>query len=199
MTLGPVITFGHGRRHLRNIGLTADEVEAAIAQNIDENPILETAELEVRRIVVEGVLLEYHAWRRDRCGERWHVLSSEVAVARKLAPDEIAIIDRLLEVDFPGRDEVAAQIEHSRVSSADYDDNYGSLDFEVRQAPRAPVTSRVPVSGRTFDVDGVPIEVLLHVVDGIIEELEIVKADGSPIERRPEASRLEVFAADLAQ
>lgn len=46
---------------------------------------------------------------------------------------------------------------------------------------KAPVQQRVPVEAIAYDVDKVPIEVLLHVVDGKVRELEVIKADGSNI------------------
>jgi len=35
------------------------------------------------------------------------------------------------------------------------------------------------------DADGVQVEILLHVVDGRLNELEIYKVDGSPIIKQP--------------
>jgi Domain of unknown function (DUF6984) len=115
-------------------------------------------------------------------------------MTRTLKPDESAIIERLLQDPFPGRDELRAQISRSRVKPVEeYGDQYGSLEFEVEGGPKAKVTQRVPVDARANDRDGVPIEFLLHVVDGVVRELEIYKADGSPIMKRPAASDLDVF------
>jgi hypothetical protein len=120
-------------------------------------------------------------------------------MARALTRVEHAIIERLLEEPFPGRDELRAQITGSRVKPIkEYDDNYGSLEFEIRAGPKAAVVERVPVDAVALDVDGVPIEFLLHVVDGLVRELEVVKADGSPIVRRPRASDLEVSVRKTA-
>jgi hypothetical protein len=115
-------------------------------------------------------------------------------MTRTLKPNERQIIERLLQDPFPGRDELRAQIFKSRVEPIDeYGDEYGSLKFEVEDGPKAKVTQRVPVDARANDSDGVPIEFLLHVVDGLVRELEIYKADGSPIMRHPVASDLQVF------
>jgi hypothetical protein len=115
-------------------------------------------------------------------------------MTRTLKPNERQIIERLLQDPFPGRDELRAQIFKSRVEQIDeYGDEYGSLKFEVEDCPKAKVTQRVPVDARANDSDGVPIEFLLHVVDGVVKELEIYKADGSPIVRLPVASDLQVF------
>lgn len=114
-------------------------------------------------------------------------------MSRRLRPHESAIMERLLQDPFPGRDELRAQIARSRVKSIDeYQDQYGSIEFEVKTGRKAKVSQRVPVDGRANDVDGVPIEFLLHVVNGTVTELEIYKADGSPILRQPPASELDV-------
>jgi hypothetical protein len=115
-------------------------------------------------------------------------------MTRTLKPNERQIIERLLQDPFPGWDELRAQIFKSRVEPIDeYGDEYGSLQFEVEDGPKAKVTQRVPVDARANDSDGVPIEFLLHVVDGVVRELEIYKADGSPIVRHPVASDLQEF------
>lgn len=59
-------------------------------------------------------------------------------------------------------------------------------------APRAPVHVRVPVEGSGIDSDGVSIYVLVHVVDGVAVELEIYKADGSPILSMPVPEAIEL-------
>ena len=53
--------------------------------------------------------------------------------------------------------------------------------------------ARVPVEGSGSDSDGVPIYVLVHVVDGLAVELEIYKADGSPILSMPPPEAFEVM------
>jgi hypothetical protein len=106
---------------------------------------------------------------------------------------ELAVLDRLLELPFPGRDEVRRQVDGARVRTVrEYGDDYGSIDFLVSNWMKAPVVMRVPVVGTARDVDGVPIEFLLHIVDGIISELEIVKMDGGAIIEKPDAASVEV-------
>jgi hypothetical protein len=120
-------------------------------------------------------------------------------MTRGLKTNEKAILERLLQDSFRGRDEIRAQVAQSRVREiAEYKDNYGSLEFEVMGGPKAAVAERVPVDGMALDADGVPIEFLLHVVDGVLRELEIVKADGSPIVRRPQAADLTVSVRGVA-
>jgi hypothetical protein len=62
---GERVTFGHGDRHLVRIGLNQKEVEAAILRHLEENPIVAQGVLQVRKIVFEGVELEYRAMRLD--------------------------------------------------------------------------------------------------------------------------------------
>jgi hypothetical protein len=114
-------------------------------------------------------------------------------MTRPISPQESSIIDLLLEGPFLGRDEIRLQLAHARVTPIEeHGDNYGSLEFEVQPGPKALVRERVPVDARALDEDGVPIDYLLHVVDGVVKELEVVKADGSPIRRYPKASDLTV-------
>ena len=112
---------------------------------------------------------------------------------RELAGWERALIDRLLVSEFEGRDELQQQLQDCRVRIVDkYDDNYGSLEFDVQSGPLAK-TESVVADGQAQDSDGIPIEVLLFVRDGKLHELEIYKADGTPIIRRPDAANLIVY------
>jgi hypothetical protein len=109
---------------------------------------------------------------------------------RQMSEYEASLLARLLEVDFEGRDAVAQQVQNAVVREID---EYGSIEFRVDDERRAAVTQRVPVEGEANDVDGVPIWVMLFVVNGKVDELEICKADGSPIVRKPLARDLEIL------
>ena len=101
---------------------------------------------------------------------------------RNLTEREKEILDFLLKEDFPGRDELVIQVANSKVRTIqEYNDNWGSLEFLIKTDIRANVNERVPVQASTLDRDNIPITVLLHVVSGNIDELEIIKADNSPI------------------
>ena len=110
---------------------------------------------------------------------------------RPLTALERGYIDRLLTADFPGRDEVAQQLTSALARRID---NEGSVELVPQNNARAPVLKRVPVEGESVDDDGVPIYFLLHVVDSRVRELEIYKADGSPIVRMPSPDQVEVVA-----
>jgi hypothetical protein len=114
---------------------------------------------------------------------------------RPLAQWERDLLDRLLEADFPGRDEVREQLASCLVR--EYDE-HGCLEFAVQSDVKAPVEMTVPVEVMADDADGIPIELLLFVKDGKVSELEFNKADGSPIIRMPsreEWRRLDFGAA----
>jgi hypothetical protein len=113
---------------------------------------------------------------------------------RALEPREVAVLDLLLATDFPGRSELAAQ---ARSALGRRIDREGSLRFQA-DGPEAKVRERVPVEGRYYD-DGSgsgphkpAVNLLLHVVEGRLHELEIYKDDGSAILIGP-------FAVPLAQ
>jgi hypothetical protein len=109
---------------------------------------------------------------------------------RPLSEAERAIITRLLSLDFPGRDGLAEQLRSASVRPVD---EYGSLAIETSGRP-ASVHKRIPVEAEGRDEDGVAVYLLLHVVDGLASELEIYKADGSPLLRKVDASSLQVFS-----
>lgn len=52
---------------------------------------------------------------------------------------------------------------------------------------------RVPAEAWSQDSDGINIDVLLHVVNGRVKELEIYKADLSQIRQLPDPGKFEVF------
>jgi len=112
---------------------------------------------------------------------------------RPLTENERAILDVLLQVPFAGRDEVRQQLEDCLVKRIDGE---GSLEFIVTKDVRAPVTTRIPVEGEMVDEDGIPVRLLLHVVEDTVRELEIYKGDGSPLIKTLTPSGLRLVRAD---
>lgn len=103
---------------------------------------------------------------------------------RALEPQERIVLDRLLAIDFPGREGLAEQVRTALVRRID---DEGSLRFRVDGA-RAEVAERVPVEGRYRDSDGPDgpgVNLLLHVVGGRLHELEVFKDDGAYIRVGP--------------
>jgi hypothetical protein len=109
---------------------------------------------------------------------------------RQLTSSERALIDRLLEPEFPGRDELRLQL--NTAHAVDLDN--GGLALTCDAAGRAPVKVRVPTEGEYVDRDGITVHVLLHVVDGLLRELEIYKDDSSVVLDAPTPSGLDVVA-----
>ena len=112
---------------------------------------------------------------------------------RDLTTHEQGIIDRLLEKAFPGRDEICEQMKNCLVRTIDEDE---SLEFLVKSDVKAKVKRRIPVEAECQDTDGVLIHILIHVIDGKVNELEIYKEDGSPIIESLDPSRLKVVCLD---
>ena len=106
---------------------------------------------------------------------------------------EQEIVDKLLEKSFPGRDEICEQMKNCLVRTIDEDK---SLEFLVKSNVKAKVKKRIPVEAEFEDTDGVLIHILLHVIDGQVNELEIYKEDGSPIIESPDPSKLQVVCLD---
>jgi hypothetical protein len=112
---------------------------------------------------------------------------------RQPTPRERRLIEKLLSVDFPGRDDLRGQMESAEVSDID---DVGSLHFLV-SGPPASVASRVATEAYYYDKEAddfdPAVHVLLHVVDGKLHELEVYKDDGSSIKRLPK----DIDLADL--
>ena len=109
---------------------------------------------------------------------------------RPLSSYERVILDRLLESDFPGRSQIAEQLGKCLVRTIDEE---GSLELHVQTDLKAEVKRRIPIEGEVEDADGILIHVLLHVVNGVVTELEIYKDNSSPIIIRPDASKLRLI------
>lgn len=57
-----------------------------------------------------------------------------------------------------------------------------SLKFKVENdVEKYPYQIKVPVEMRAYQKESAPIVFLLHVIDGVIDELEIISADASEI------------------
>jgi len=105
---------------------------------------------------------------------------------------EKQLVERLLEPDFPGRDELVQQLHAAEVRGIDED---GSVEFRVTSdVPACNVKYRVPTEGEYEDLDGVKVHVLLHVVGRKAKELELYKEDNSPVRAWPNPALVWVFA-----
>ena len=101
---------------------------------------------------------------------------------RKPTKEEQTLLQRLLEAEFPGKEQLAPMVRDMLVRPID---EAGSLELRTQANTRATVIKRIPVEAEAKDKDGVTIHVLLHVVDGRPIELEIFKDDSSRIKYMP--------------
>jgi hypothetical protein len=110
---------------------------------------------------------------------------------REPTPTEKELLQRLLEADFEGKTELSSQLQRFRVRQIDTE---GSLEIDPgTNVDKAPVKKRIPVEAEGADEDGTHVHVLLHVVNGVVKELEIYKDDGSPIIQLPSSRDLKLL------
>jgi hypothetical protein len=107
---------------------------------------------------------------------------------RPLDTRERGLLERLLGVPFPGRDELRAQL---RSVSAQQVEQDGTLLLRCSASLPAPTKYRVAIEGVCTDADGATIGVLLHIdAEGRMSMLEVIKYDGSPIIKAPSGAEL---------
>lgn len=107
---------------------------------------------------------------------------------------ERRLLDQLLSVDFPGRNELREQV---RTASVRWLPSRGApaLIVETRpDSPPASVVQRVPVEATCLDEDGQVMHLLVHVVDQRLSEVEIFREDGERMLRFPDGEGLSVIA-----
>jgi hypothetical protein len=109
---------------------------------------------------------------------------------RQLSDNESQILAELLAINFLGKDALVHQVKSAVVQQLD--DN-GSLKFRILDPILASVPSRVPVEGECEDADGIKIHFLLHVVDGVIDELEVFREDSGRILLSKRTTKLRVY------
>ena len=102
---------------------------------------------------------------------------------------ERELLNRLMEGEFPGRDELRHLLGQVHVRTI----GEGYLELRSQVSGSAPVVKRIPVEGEARDEDGMVIHLLLHVTDGRPVELEMYKDDGSAIMRLPSPSAFELI------
>jgi hypothetical protein len=106
---------------------------------------------------------------------------------------ELALLRKLLEKSPQGYDELSRQLDGLLVKTIDKE---GSLSLRVSPAAfPADVKDRIVAEGNYSDNEdssdeGPRVHLLLHVVHGRLDELEIYKDDGSPIKKPPHAESL---------
>jgi hypothetical protein len=116
--------------------------------------------------------------------------------ARFLTPDEKAILYHLLSVEFQGREELLRQAQSARVTEECKECH--SIVMVVDDLPEnmAPVKCRVPVHAQALDLDNGRMHILLHVVGGFMDEMEIYREDLQNVRKLPEPTTLEFIDVD---
>ena len=103
-------------------------------------------------------------------------------MCRKLNEKEMQWISFLMNVEFQGKDILLKQFEKADVI---YEEEYDFISIKFKIGGKTelyPYHVRVPVEMRAFQQPSVPIVFLLHVVNGLIDELEIITADSTQID-----------------
>jgi hypothetical protein len=103
---------------------------------------------------------------------------------------ERSLLERLLEADFPGRDELAPLLRNVLVRTIDED---GGLELKSQVEGKASVVKKVPVEAEAKDEDGAVIHMLLHVIEGRPVELEFFREDTARVKRVPPPSAFELI------
>lgn len=110
---------------------------------------------------------------------------------RSLSSSERALLDSLLAHKFPGVSALREQLTTVQVRRVDSE---GSLELLPGEGgPRAEVVQRVPVEGELRDRDGVMIHILLHVIDGLLKEMEVYREDSGMPQRDLDANELRIL------
>jgi hypothetical protein len=116
--------------------------------------------------------------------------ADELGGLRPPSATETELLRRLLRVNFQGAETLSRQLENAFVEPID---SNGSLRLRPVDPNPATVTRRVPVEATYADADGVLVHVLIHVMDGVLDELEVYREDSGTVAVAPaDASMLEV-------
>lgn len=98
-----------------------------------------------------------------------------------LSENEREWLDYLFAREFLYRKEIIHQIEHANLYR-EYTDYFISLQFcPCPCTQRLKIYTRVPIEMRAFFKDSAPVQFLLHIINGFVQELEIFKADSTKI------------------
>lgn len=115
---------------------------------------------------------------------------------RKPTEAEQALLNLLLEDEFPGRDELARLLSLVLVKTIDKD---GGLELRSQLEGKAPVVKRVPVEAEGKDEDGIVLHMLLHVIDGRPVELEFYREDAGAVKKMPSPSAFELIVPPMRE
>jgi hypothetical protein len=93
-------------------------------------------------------------------------------------------------MDFQAAEALSRQLASALVEPID---SNGSLRLRPVSPIPATISRRVPVEATYADADGVLVHVLIHVIGGVLDELEVYREDSGTVVVAPaDASMLEV-------
>lgn len=118
--------------------------------------------------------------------------ADEEQVWRRPTPYETELVDKLLETEFFGRDELQAQWRSALVRTVG-----ASGSFAIRPSTGEPPSRAefgVPVEGESSNEEGGGVHAVLHIRDGYLEELEVYRDMPEPVRNRVDPQAIEVFA-----
>jgi hypothetical protein len=107
---------------------------------------------------------------------------------RQLDARERGLLEKLLEAEFPGRDELRTQLDSLTAKRIEED---GTLSLRCDSGSPSPGKYAVAMEGMCKDADGGDMSVMLHLNhQGFMSMLEIIKYGPSPIISPPSARDL---------
>ena len=110
---------------------------------------------------------------------------------RELTPREREVILRLIDSLFVENEQLREQVSSAQARMVDRE---GSLALKVDSSvPVQHNARKLPRDGYYKDEDGERVDLILHVRDGTLKELELVKPDLSPVARLPEAGDIIIY------
>lgn len=108
------------------------------------------------------------------------------APSRRPTEREFALLSRLVGSEFDGAAALAQQLATTLVTRLDED---GSLRLDPGDTIPAAVKRRIPVEASYPDADGVIVHVLLHIIEGRLDELEVYREDSGRVLVPPTETR----------
>lgn len=110
------------------------------------------------------------------------MLDNQLLQPIKPSDEQHSLLLKMLSPELENKDALLKQSSAYTVKSVPYDDNYGSFDIlPDKSLQPANVPDGVISIGETYDKDGMSIGILLHVYEGYLSEVEIVRDDGEPM------------------
>lgn len=117
----------------------------------------------------------------------------KLVTPRIFTHQERQIIDLLLKEEFPGSKQLKYQSEHAKVIEECTSCSSIAIAVDTFKYPPAQVVVRVPIEATGNDADGSTFHILLHVVNGYLDEMEIFREDLKPLIGQVNAENLEIL------